>query len=547
MSRKFVLALDTLVILLIAIPIALTSIHALHATSPDLSPLKQHIRQVPYDSSIADWPEFRGDASRDGNQSADTQLSNANANTLIPVSGAAYTTTGQVMASLSIYQGIMYYPANTRIKSGGNFHDVSTLYAVDISNGQVLWSKPLPFCAQVNQASYSFSTPAITTGIVNGVATTEVFVGWGDGHIGCLYDFDGLAGTIIWTFTTAKPIQSSPLIASTSNGNIIVVGANDTYIHAFSVDFTGSIGGKGVQLWDYSNANDPPPPNVQKYCQIPGQSCSDANWGSPAEGLVPVNGVVHHYIYFPVGAGVNRTGHLDALDIDMMVKGHPTLAWAYWDPNPLYDNDFTTVEILTGNNGIATRVFTGTHTGHMFSLDPLTGQMYFDFDTSAHINNVQSFIHSSGAIVTINGTTELIFGAGCAITLDYRSCAGGSHGYIWAIDALSTSSSGTILWQTPDFGGDIVSSPTIANTGANAVMYIMGPWYPKTKARGDLLAYDPATGKQLADYPVFNRAYGSTSSPTVYGGYVFVGEGYSIYTSPPTPGGGIAAFQCTSC
>jgi hypothetical protein len=552
MKSKLIFILVILVIVAAATPIALASIHlrATYAAAPNTSQTGQGTRPRSYNSSIADWPEFGANVSRDGNQGSDTQLSKANANALVPVSGSAYfTVTGEAMSSPSIYQGILYYAANTTVTSGGTTQRVSTMYAVDTTNGQVLWSKPFPVCANITKSDYVFSTPAVTMGLVNGVATTEVFSGWGDVSRGCVYDFDGLTGNVIWTYATGLPTNSSPGIMSSKNGNIVVIGDNGNQVRAFSVNYNGTIGGHGKQLWRFTNANDPPPPNVAQYCQVPGESCGDAVFGSPAEGLVMVNGTPHHYIYIPVGSSfTNRAGRLDAIDIDTMVNGSPKLAWAFWDPNPSADNDFATATVLTDGNGFATRVFTGMHTGHMFGLDAVTGQLCFDFSTSAHVGNVQTFIHSTGALVTINGTTELIFGSGCNPSRDYKSCAGGNGGHVFAIDALSTASAGTELWQSSNYGGDIVSSPAVVNQGANAVVYIMGPWYPNnTVSRGDLLAFDPVNGNVLADYPIFNHAYGSVASPAVYGSHIFVTEGYSIYTWPPPPGGGLAAFQCTGC
>ncbi len=543
---------SNLLMLAMAVLIGLSSffvVRAVLAAPPSGTQTAQHTRNIAYNSSIADWPEFRNNVLRDGNQSSDTQLSKSNANALVPVTGAAYTTTGEVMASPSIYHGIMYYSANTRVTSGTQQLPFSTMHAVEVSTGQMLWSTPFPLCAKMTKTDYTFSTPAVTTGMVNGVATTEVFSGWGDISRGCVYDFDGSTGRLIWDYATTGPTNASPAFFPTNNGTIVVIGENGNKIHAFSVNYNGTIGGKGKQLWQYNNSFDPPPPITAQYCQAPGESCGDAVFGSPAEGLVKVNGTPHHYIYFPIGSSFpNRAGRLDAIDIDNMVNGSPTLAWAFWDPNPSTDNDFITVTVLNDANGFATRVFTGMHTGHEFGLDAVTGQMYFDFNSSAYAGNRQTFIHSTAAIVTINGKTELIFGSGCNPSRDYKSCAGGNSGHVFAIDALSTASSGTLLWESKDYGGDIVSSPAVVNSGANAVVYIMGPWYPKnTLSRGDLLAFDPANGNVLADYAVYNHAYGSVSSPAIYGNTIFVSEGYSIYTWPPTPGGGIAAYQCTGC
>ena len=79
------------------------------------------------------------------------------------------------------------------------------------------------------------------------------------------------------------------------------------------------------------------------------------------------------------------------------------------------------------------------------------------------------------------------------------------------------------------------------------MLYVLGPWLPGTSTRGDLLALDPASGAVLADYPIANHAYGTVSSPAVYGNRIFVTEGYSIYSNPAPVGGILAAFQCTGC
>lgn len=550
MISKKVLNLLTLVM---AIPIALGSfflVRGAFAAQPGASLQAPQVRHIAYNSSIADWPVFHNDVLRDSNQGTDTQLSKSNANALVPVTGAAYTTGGEVMASPVVYHGVLYYSVNTRVPSGTKQLPYSTLYAVDVSTAQVLWSTPFPLCAKMTKTDYTFSTPAVTTGMVNGVATPEVFSGWGDISRGCMYDFNGSTGSLIWDYATTGPTNASPAFFPTNNGTIVVFGENDNKIHAFSVNYTGTLGARGKQLWQYDNANDQPvPPGTAVYCQATGQSCGDAVFGSPAEGLVMVNGTPHHYIYFTIGANFqNYAGRLDAVDADTLVNGSPKLAWAFWDPNPTPDNDFITVTVLNDANGFATRVFTGMHRGHEFGLDAVTGQMYFDFNASTFAGNRQTFIHSTGAIVTINGTTELIFGSGCNPSRDYKSCAGGDSGHVFAIDALSTAPAGTLIWESKDYGGDVVSSPAVVNSGANAVVYIMGPWYPKnTLSRGDLLAFDPANGNVLADYAVYNHAYGSISSPAIYGNTIFVSEGYSIYTWPPTPGGGIAALQCTSC
>jgi hypothetical protein len=142
----------------------------------------------------ADWPEFHLDAARDGNQEADTLLSKANASSLVPVSGPGFTTTGAAMSSPAVYQGILYYAANMPVTSGTRTLHISTMYAVNARTGNIVWSKNFPHCPNVTKSQYVFSSPAVTTGLVNGVATQEVFIGWGPmkSNMGCLYDFTGM-------------------------------------------------------------------------------------------------------------------------------------------------------------------------------------------------------------------------------------------------------------------------------------------------------------------------------------------------------------------
>lgn len=527
----FGMILIIVVILAFMIPLALfsTQVHQTDAASPS------HLAR-PLTGTPIDWPEFHGDAARDGDQSGNTQLTKANATSLVPVTGAAYTTTGAVNSSPAIVGGILYYAANLPHTA-----DAATMYAVSVASGQVLWSVPFPACSKMSQPlSYVLSSPAVGSGYISALGTTEteVFIGRGSDNnegYGCIYDFDGATGTLIWKYLSPGTIFSSPAIMTTNSGGIMVVGDESDYVRAFSMNYTGALGARGTQLWDYDTRYDPPPPGYAQYCQKNGELCGDAVWSSPAEAMVMVNGVAHHYAYFGVGAGSNWVGRVDAIDMDTLTHKVPTLAWAFWDPHPQYNDDFGSVVVLTDPQGFGIRVYSGTDNGDMYGMDAATGAMYFDFNTPAHLGN-RDAIHSIGALVTSNGTTELVFGSGTKYL----------GGYIWAIDALSTASGGTLLWQSNNFGSEVLSSPAVVNQGANAVIYILGPVRFGHPSSGDLLAIDPTSGTILADYPVFNHAYGAASSPAVYGNMVFVTEGYTFYDNPGF-GGGLAAFQCASC
>src|ERR1700680_1072549 len=301
---KFSLILIFLFILSITVPLAFISIRLqeTYAAPPSTPSKGYHASQAPhhssvkFDSSISNWPEFHGDEARDGTASSNTFFSNTNANTLTPVAGPGFTTTNAAMSSPAIYQGVVYYTSNAPVTTVVNgvtqTLDTSTIYAVDATLGQVLWSTQTPACGKHTKPEYIVSSPAVTTGMVNGVATTEVFIGSGANKEakGCIYDFNGQDGSLIWEYGTANQVNSSPAIMATNNGYLAVVGDNNDYIHAFSVDYNGPLGGTGVQIWSYNNRNDPSPPGYSQYCLPAPTLCGDSVWSSPAEGLVMING-----------------------------------------------------------------------------------------------------------------------------------------------------------------------------------------------------------------------------------------------------------------
>src|SRR5579863_3271125 len=504
----------------------------------------QKASRVPsYNSTLLDWPEFRGDALRDGNQKLNTYFNKTNTKSLLPVSGSAYTSTGSAEDSPAVYQGILYYVANT-VKSKTRRDIVtSTLYAVDTTAGSVLWSFQFPLCGSATFTQFVASSRAVTTGLVDGVSTTEVFVGWGTKK-GCLYDFDGLTGAIIWTYGPIPGILSSPAIMTTSTDTLVVFGDEADNINAFSVTYTGTMGGTQLPAWKYGDQNDPPPTGYSQYCLPAPTLCGDSVWSSPAEALVLVNGVAHHYAYFAIGAQTNFVGRVDAIDMDLLTNGVPTLAWSFWDPHPQYDDDFGSVTVLADASGYGVRVFSGNNTGHMFGLDAVTGAIYFDFDTSLQLGGtVQSMIHSTPALVTINKVTELIFDSGC----DARYTCKGPFGYVWAIDARSNAPAGFRIWKSQNFGNDMVSSPVVANQGIHAVVFVLGTWKSGTLGQGDLLVIDPMAGNLLSDYQVLNHLYGAISTPALYGGHIFITEGYAEFNNANPGIGGLAAFQCAGC
>jgi hypothetical protein len=56
---------------------------------------------------------------------------------------------------------------------------------------------------------------------------------------------------------------------STNNGNIVVLGDNTFFVHAFSIDYNSTIGGEGPQLWTYDDQADVPPAGYAQFCSPP--------------------------------------------------------------------------------------------------------------------------------------------------------------------------------------------------------------------------------------------------------------------------------------
>ncbi len=526
------------------------------ATTPKVV-LKNHVQEIhnipsePTNSAPTDWPEFHGDVARDSNQPTNIAFNKVNATTLTTVPGPGFTTLGSIESSPAIYQGVLYAVAGTLVTSGTTTSDVSTIYAIDASSGQILWQSIVPTCNTGTNQEWIASSPAVTTGMVNGNATTEVFIGWGapkSGRgLGCVFNFDGSTGNLIWFFPIHAEVDSSPAIMTTNTGTIIVIGDGKNYVRGFSVNYTGPLNSLGTPLWAYNTRTDVAPPGYSQYCQPAPQLCGDSVWSSPAEGTVMVNGVIHHYAYFGLGAGTpGGVGRIDAIDLDSIVNGSPAAVWQTWDPQPQNDNDISGISVLTDSNGMALRVFASVTTGHLYGVDAVTGALYFTFDVATQLG-IGSEIHSNAAIATVNGTTELVFASGCFATVGGSCQNSALHGYIWGIDALSTNPNGTLLWKSMNFGSDIVSSPVIVNQDNNAVIFALGPWKKGTAKRGDLLALDPTNGSLVADYSVFNRAYGAISSPAVYGNRIYLGEGYTSYQNSHPNVGGLAVFQCSGC
>lgn len=61
--------------------------------------------------------------------------------------------------------------------------------------------------------------------------------GWGAPQsgkgFGCVFNFDGSTGNLIWSFPIRAEVDSSPAIMTTNTGTIIVIGDGTNDVHGF--------------------------------------------------------------------------------------------------------------------------------------------------------------------------------------------------------------------------------------------------------------------------------------------------------------------------
>ena len=177
--------------------------------------------------SACGWTQFRGDASHTGNQPFESQVSAANAATLVEL--WAGTTSGSIVSSAALAGGDVYVGAD------------DSLVAFDAA-GTTGCSGTPKSCAPLwtgTTAGTVTSSPA--------VANAVVYIGSGDDN---LYAFDATGATgcsgapktcaPLWSGATGGAVSSSPTVV---NG-IVYVGSSDGALHAF--DAAGTTGCSGT-------------------------------------------------------------------------------------------------------------------------------------------------------------------------------------------------------------------------------------------------------------------------------------------------------------
>jgi outer membrane protein assembly factor BamB len=166
------------------------------------------------------------------------------------------------IASPTVYNGVIYIGYNTGV-----------FYAINETNGAILWSQNLGFVSMKTCAARGISSTA-TVAIDPGTQKPAVYVAGGDGN---LYSLDAATGSIVWQSVIALPSPtqndyydwSSPAVA----GGIVYIGVSSQCDKPLV-----SNGG----LRAYNQATGAP---VAAYLDMPAGVVGGSIWSSPDVGF----------------------------------------------------------------------------------------------------------------------------------------------------------------------------------------------------------------------------------------------------------------------
>jgi polyvinyl alcohol dehydrogenase (cytochrome) len=177
------------------------------------------------------------------------------------------------------------------------------------------------------------------------------------------------------------------------------------------------------------------------------------------------------------GVNVANTRFQPAQDAGLSADQVPNLKvkWAFGYPEGLSAYNQPTV--------VSGRIFVGTDTGYIYSLNAQTGCVYWSYQADGYVRN------------TI--TVRAVKGLG---DTKYAAYFGDGHAYAYGLDAQT----GKLIWKTKA-EDNFISRVTGAVTAYNGVVYVpissseefsaSALDYPCCTARGSVVAIDGATGK----------------------------------------------------
>lgn len=416
----------------------------------------------------SNWPLYGFDHWNSRHNGADGYITRTNVGTLRPV----WSKGGLegVAGTPAVFDGVAYFADLT-----------GTLWAVEVSSGQVLW--------QTKVAPGAVGAPAVTNG--------SVYIG----SANTLYRVDRASGALVWkTVTNSNPyaqISASPVVI----GNEVVMGTAsfEVFVNSTTYTFQGSIGAysteTGAQLWDLVTT----PNNATS-------GAGEGIWSTPAvdrslgllfvgtgQNLSPPGGPLEDSIL-----AINyKTGklvwHFQGTTDDVFSFGYPSG----------HDYDFGASPNLFKIHG-ETVVGDGAKSGVYYALDAATGSVVW-----------QTRVSAGGSFGGVLGSAALVDGE-----LLVPANNGNQTPETSEVVALDKDT-GAVQWTHPTLG------------------YILGPVSAEqniafvSSSSAALVALDSRTGSTLWSYTAPAQA---ACGPSIVGPDVLWGYGYT-FTGPPGLGG----------
>jgi len=265
-----------------------------------------------------------------------------------------FKTSGEIRSNVCIKDKVLFL-------NGGD----GSLYALDKKFGKCKWLFKTEGELKYDFADYFQSSPIIFNGIL--------FFGSGDSH---LYAIDSNSGKLKWKFKTDGIIHTSPAI---NNGKIFI-GSFDGYVYALNLE-------NGTLVWKFKTVGHRyfPKGEVQ---------------GSPAvfENLVIIGardynvyaidqekGFCHWNKAFIRGWGLcnniyDSTLYIGSADERVLISALPETGKELWRK----DMEF----LVFGNNAYSkSMMYVGTTIGKLHGIDLKTGNKVWSFETESYLEN----------------------------------------------------------------------------------------------------------------------------------------------------------------
>jgi glucose dehydrogenase len=390
-----------------------------------------------------------------------------------------------------VYEGTIYIGANT-----------GTFYAIDDSNGQVLWSRFLG-----SQPSLSCPPPALgftSTATVALDPTSHeptVYVAAADGN---LYALDASTGDTVWSAPVVTPsttvndyyIWGSPTLVS---GKLLIgISSNcDTPLVRGGVAEFSQASGARLATW----------------FSVPKGSVGGSVWSSLAAGNASVFATTGN------AATRRQTGYIDSV-VKLSLDGLKVLgSWKVPPPAQLVDGDFGASPV--------------TYTGHVSgSAVPMVaacnknGWLYVLRANALGLGPVwKAQLATSKPAGTHHCLASAVFDGRHLIAAAAASVVGGTE-YLGSVREFDAST-GAPLWEM-GLPAEVLGTPALNGSGVLAVAT-----FDQSGAPNSAYLLDASTGKILTTLPT--GADGEFAQPVFADGHLFLAtldQGLTAYSVP---------------